>query len=318
MSVRSRMGRALGLRSVRAWRQRRHQDPSLARPSDYHRAILSPKQGNALIHDALVAGRPFLVGRAGTVELDCVTHFVGARRAGASKAGYPESVVSMMANNAGFFPVTDDTLDRFAEEYLEAVSQLDAICVWFNRGESDLAREFCPRADLIALRSLEPYYHEEPWSIELAGKRVLVVHPFADSIVENYEMRRRLLFEDPRILPEFELHVLKAVQSIAGEHVEHASWFDALGHMKSGMEAIDFDVCIVGAGAYGLPLAAHAKRLGKIAIHMGGATQILFGIRGGRWDNHEIISKLYNEHWPRPKPSEIPRDYEKVEDGAYW
>jgi hypothetical protein len=318
MSLRSQIGRVLGVKAVRAWEQRRQPQQSLAKPSDYHKAILTLSEGNSLIREALIAGGPYLAGRAGTVELDCITHHLETRRGRASKKDYPESVVFMMSNNAGFFPATNGTLDRFAEQYLEAVRQLDAMCVWFNRGESDLAREFCSRADLVPLRSLEPYYHEEPWSIELAGKRVLVVHPFADSIVENYEQRRRLLFENPLILPDFELHVLKAIQSIAGEKTEYTSWFEALSYMKLGMEAIDFDVCIVGAGAYGLPLAAHAKSLGKIAIHMGGATQVLFGIRGGRWDDHEIISKLYNEHWTRPKPTETPRHFDRVENGAYW
>ena len=316
-SLRKQIRRAPGVAFIRAWQKGRRREPDSLKPSDYHKPIHTLGEGNALIRDALSAGRPYLVGRPGTVELDCLTYYLKARRTRRPKA-YPSTVVSMMANNAGFFPATDGSLDGFVEEYLEAVRQLDALCVWFNRGESDLAREFCPRADLIPLRSLEPYYHDNTWSVELAGKRVLVVHPFADSILENYGQRRRLLFEDARVLPEFDLHVLKAVQSIAGEHSEHASWFDALKYMTSQMEAVDFDVCIVGAGAYGLPLAAHAKRLGRIALHMGGATQILFGIRGGRWDQHEIISKLYNEHWTRPKPSETPRQYEKVEGGAYW
>jgi hypothetical protein len=198
------------------------------------------------------------------------------------------------------------------------VRQLDAIGVWFNRGENDLVREFCPRADLVPLMSLEPYYHEDPWSVQLSGKKVLVIHPFAETIAENYAQRRQLLFNDSRVLPDFDLHVLKAVQSIAGEHTEHISWFDALSYIKSQMEAADFDVCIVGAGAYGLPLAAHAKKLGKMAVHLAGATQILFGIRGRRWDDHSIISRLYNEHWTRPKSGETPSHYRKVEDGAYW
>lgn len=311
MSLRSKIRRVPGVGAVRAWQQGR------LKRSDYHSTILTFSQGNSLIRSALMAGRPYLVGRAGSTELACVTHYLRARRAGAPK-DYPRRVVFAMSNLSGFFPAINETLDGFAEEYVEAVRQLDAIGVWFNRGESDLVREFCPRADLVPLMSLEPYYHEDPWSIELAGKRVLVVHPFADSIVENYGQRRRLLFKDPRVLPDFELRVVKAVQSIAGEHAEHASWFDALSYMKSEMEAVDFDVCIIGAGAYGLPLAAHAKRLGKMAIHLGGATQVLFGIRGRRWDDDRIISKLYNEHWSRPKPWETPRQYKKVEGGAYW
>ena len=317
MSLRSVVRRVPGVKAFRAWQRARLEQRAHPRPSDYHRRILTLGEGNALIWSKLIAGRPYLAGRAGSVELDCVTHYLASRRAGAPR-DYPDSVASSMCNNAGFFPGTNEMLDGFSEEYLRAARQLDTIGVWFIRGENTLARDFCPRADLVPPRSLEPYYHQDPWSIALAGKRVLVVHPFADSIVENYEHRRKLLFDDPRVLPDFELHVLKAVQSIAGEQTEHASWFAALSYMKSEMEAVDFDVCVVGAGAYGLPLAAHAKRLGKMAVHMGGATQILFGIRGRRWDQHEIISTLYNENWTRPKPSETPRHQDRVEDGAYW
>ena len=313
-------GRLPGARAVASWlgHKRTANDRAPLRPSDYHRAILSLEDGNALIRGALVSGRSFLAGRPGTVELDCVTHYLKHRRGGESSP-YPGAVAFHMGNNAGFFPATAEDLDRFAREYLHAVGALDAVAVWFNPGESDLAREFCREAELIPLRSLEPYYHRVPWSAKLAGKRVLVIHPFADSIADNYAHIRQVLFEDPSVLPAFELRVLKAVQSIAGEETEFASWFDALDHMKSEMEAVEFDVCIVGAGAYGLPLAAYAKAMGKVAIHMGGATQVLFGIRGRRWDEHEVISKFYNEHWTRPRPSETPRNFRQVEDGgAYW
>ena len=57
---------------------------------------------------------------------------------------------------------------------------------------------------------------------------------------------------------------------------------------------------------------------GLTLLDLGGATQILFGIRGRRWDDHRIISKLYNEHWTRPKPTETPRHFDRVENGAYW
>jgi len=223
-----------------------------------------------------------------------------------------------MLAGPGFFDAKGDNLDDFAKEYLGAIQQVDVMGVWFNRGENDVVREFCPGAELIMLGDIEPYYHPNPWSRALRGRRVLVIHPFAESIKENYERHRERLFRDPNVLPPFDLRVIKAVQSIAGEATEFPSWFDALAHMKREMDATTFDVCIVGAGAYGLPLAAHAKRSGLKAIHMGGATQILFGIKGQRWHEHEIISKLYNNYWTRPKPSEIPHNFRSVEDGAYW
>ena len=47
---------------------------------------------------------------------------------------------------------------------------------------------------------------------------------------------------------------------------------------------------------------------------MGGATQLLFGIKGKRWDDMGI----YNGYWVRPDETERPKGLEKVEEGCYW
>jgi len=82
--------------------------------------------------------------------------------------------------------------------------------------------------------------------------------------------------------------------------------------------ARQFDVAIVGAGAYSIPVLAHAKLLGKFAIHLGGAVQILFGIKGRRWDSHEIGSRFYNNYWSRPLEEETPKNTAIIEDSCYW
>ena len=50
-------------------------------------------------------------------------------------------------------------------------------------------------------------------------------------------------------------------------------------------------------------LAAYIKKLGKKSIVTAGATQLLFGIKGARWDNAETPVP-YNDNWIRPKESE--------------
>ena len=50
-----------------------------------------------------------------------------------------------------------------------------------------------------------PFYYKDPWTKELAGKRVLVIHPFADDILSQYKNHRTQIWKDPDILPEFEL-----------------------------------------------------------------------------------------------------------------
>ena len=47
------------------------------------------------------------------------------------------------------------------------------------------------------------------------------------------------------------------------------SWFDALDKMYKDIRELDFDVAIVGCGAYGLPLAAKIKSLGKAGHSFG-------------------------------------------------
>ena len=117
----------------------------------------------------------------------------------------------------------------------------------------------------------------------MRGKRVLVVHPFAETIEKQYE-KRTLLFKNPETLPQFEsLETIKAVQSIAGNQTNFKDWFEALDYMEKEMDKCNYDIVILGCGAYGFPLAAYAKSQGKKAIYMGGVTQFLFGIKGKRY-----------------------------------
>jgi hypothetical protein len=88
--------------------------------------------------------------------------------------------------------------------------------------------------------------------------------------------------------------------------------------MKEKITNADFDIALIGCGAYGLPLAAHVKRLGKKGIHLASYVQTLFGIYGKRWADLEEYSEVINEHWARPLPSEVPPNHTKVEGGAYW
>lgn len=303
------------MNKIRVFWARRKQGQALLRDTDYSRPILEQADANMMLLSRIKSGEPFMASRLGGIELNCLWYFMNNRP---GERPYPAGIADALGNFAGFFPLTGDALDEFCKVYLDAVRQADAMGVWLYVNENRVLMDYCPNAALMQPRALEPYYHSEPWSAALRGKRVLVVHPFAESIREQYENKRTLLFENPEVLPEFHLHTIRAVQSIAGEPTSFATWFDALDSMKAAMDAVEYDVCIIGAGAYGLPLAAHAKRSGRSAIHMGGATQILFGIKGRRWDDHEVISKLYNEAWVRPQAGETPQSFTTVEDGCYW
>jgi hypothetical protein len=152
----------------------------------------------------------------------------------------------------------------------------------------------------------------------LAGKRVLVISPFAATIEQQYRKRRRLWPTNPEVLPDFDLSVLRSPLSAFLAPPEYPDWFAALDAMKEQMASLKFDAVIVGAGAWSLPLVAYGKQLGAWSIHMGGATQLLFGIKGGRWDNFTKVASLYNDDWTRPSTTETPGNVALVEGGCYW
>ena len=168
------------------------------------------------------------------------------------------------------------------------------------------------------LEDLEPIFTKNPWTKALEGKKVLVVHPFVDSITSQYQRKEKLF--DNNVLPDFDLEVIPAVQSIAGQKTEFKDWFQALDSMKEQIAKRDFDVCILGCGAYGFPLASFVKNMGKQSIHMGGVTQLLFGIKGKRWEQYIVYpySNLFNEYWVRPNQNETPQQSKVVEGGCYW
>ena len=293
-------------------------DRARLRRNLYHSEIRFSQEGQDTIADLLVENRPLMISRLGSVELSCLRFYLERRQG--TKRPYRSRTCALMANPAGFFPIRDDLLDSFAELYLQELRKSDLMGVWFNLYEDVVCNRYCPDAALVDFDCLEPFRFEKPWSRHLAGRTVLVVHPFAASIRKQYQDKRHLLFTDQAVLPDFELKTLRSVQSIDGVRGRFVTWFDAYRHMCDEVAKISFDICIIGAGAYGLPLAAFVKDLGRQAIHLGGVTQILFGIKGKRWETQyaDSTAKLFNEHWTRPLPEETPENMNQIEKGCYW
>ena len=85
-------------------------------------------------------------------------------------------------------------------------------------------------------------------------------------------------------------------RQVAGNTEGYETWFDALKQMESEIDKADFDVALIGCGAYGFPSAAYCKSIGKQGIHTGGSLQLYFGIKGKRWDRFSF----YNEFLGKP------------------
>ena len=299
--------------------------------NDSGRNILDAEQGNTCIRNLLLTEKPIMISRLGSTELLCIANYIQVREFMSSKGWkkyadairydsavyWREITKQSILNFSGFFPVTEAMLEKFSKDFLNHTLNIDVLGIWSPFFEDYVCQHYCKNATLVPLICLEPYFFKNPWSNALKEKKVLVIHPFEESIRRQFH-KRNLLFSNPDILPDFKLSTMKSVQSIAGSKTNFQSWFEAYDSMCEKINKIEFDIALIGAGAYGLPLASFIKTIGKQAIHLGGATQILFGIKGKRWDDHEVISSLYNEHWVRPLDCEIPEKHKIVESGCYW
>ena len=283
-------------------------------------SILAEIQGqdaSDLIKLELLSDKPTMIARIGSTELQAIVYHINSKKLIKRPLALIQKqfVLKKMNILSGFYPSTEVNIARFSQLMMEDFKEVNILGSW-RKEEKIIANEL-KQAKKIRLEDIEPYYHQSPWTTALKNKRILVIHPFEESIRHQYE-KRAFLFNLPDILPEFELKTIKAVQSIAGNKPDFDDWFAALESMKEQINQADFDIALIGCGAYGFPLAAHVKRNGKKAVLMGGALQILFGIKGKRWESHPYVSKLINEHWIRPLDIEKPENSIKIDGGSYW
>ena len=278
-----------------------------------------------MIYNLLMLDNPCMIARFGSVELQAIidsfypptiSNAIRFVKGEIPSWGYAPSTMRTMRINAGFFPVTPKKLNRFGELMKDCMKEVDILGSW--RPEEAEVLDMMPQCTRVPLYTLEPYYFEHTWMPALEGKKVLVIHPFEDTIRKQHA-RLDKLFANPEMAPHYELKTIKAVQSIAGNQPEGFNdWFEALDWMKREIDKTDFDIAIIGCGAYGFPLAAYVKQIGKKAIHLGGATANLFGIRSNMVDNSEQLSALVNEYWVRASKEETPNGKELVEGSLYW
>jgi len=274
---------------------------------------------NNAIRRALESGKPTLVGRLSCgAEIDIITKYL---------AGEPVPPKEKYHVFSGIYPLTNDTMSEYIGIWKDALRSfgpddfMARMCQWDDTTEI-VTRTMCSGTRYnpeFGYCALEPYRYEVPWSKALEGKTVLVIHPFIESI-ECQMRRRETLFEDPSVLPQMTMKYIQTVQSL-GYAQPHASWGESLRYMYKEIDNIGhFDVALVAGGAYAMPLAAYAKnRKNASAVVMGGTSQLLFGLKGKRWDTiPNVANKYYSKAWMYPLSVDTPKDAHLTEGGCYW
>ncbi len=293
-------------------------------PSHFNgRVIHQGQTANNMVLFELQKNKPCYITRFGSIEFKTIRQFykqIKKPRAKFSK-GYKDDI----RYAAGFFTPTDEQLTQFCCDSLQALKNVDIFQAWCytmskKYSEKDILEVYNKDAKLVSHEAIAfPFRYKEPWTQYLEGKKVLVCHPFVESIKSQYQKREKL-FDNPKVLPKFELITMKVVQGLgdAKETKEFENWYDAFHSMCKKIDTIDFDIALVSGGAYGMLLSNHIKEQGKQVVHLAGALQLLFGIYGHRYEGSDFI----NEHWIRPNQNETPQNMEKYTSiestPAYW
>jgi hypothetical protein len=274
--------------------------------------MITEIEGNQIIKNNLKENKLFAVSRIATGFETIVTHQI------LSGLKVTEEQLYFLSIQAGFY---GRNVEDFFEEYSKGIACGDLQVVWngsmIDNIQDKIFEKLSPNSIKVGFKIVEPYYFDDPWSQELEGKNVLVINPFSQSIRYQYK-RREKIWPDSNMLPKFNLLTYTSVQSVGGQG-PHSSWKESLEIMKKDISELDFDIALLGCGSYGLPLVNFIKNeMNKSAIYIGGATQILFGVKGKRWDENKNINKFYNENWRRPFDIEVPEKFKLVEGGCYW
>ena len=278
-------------------------------------------------------------GKIGTSEFNAIRSYL-QRKNQDFKYSYPPFVIREMTQNAGLWaPKSMDmetVIDEWAEETIKAITNLNVAVSWSPSAkaqELELLNTWAPNAKKVVLRALEPYYTpENQYTQKMTKGKIAVVSPFADSITEQWLIKSKVFPESgPAGKMWMDNQELVPIKAFYGPNMTpqnySLTWSQEI--LDSGpLKAVEFlcqevvnsgaKYAFVGIGAISLPLVNRLKNNGITAIHTGGGTQIMFGVKGNRWSNHDVISKFFNENWVKPNLDEIPSAANKVEGGCYW
>ena len=150
----------------------------------------------------------------------------------------------------------------------------------------------------------------------MKNKRVLVISCFDGIIKQQYDTGNiyKLGLNFPQITG---LTTVKFPYCFLNNG-EHENYFETLEVVFNEIKMQEFDIALLGCGAYGHMLTHRIHdELNKDAIYIGGCITNLFGILSSREKQHTDLKP--NEYWITNIPDDYkPENYKAIENGCYW
>jgi hypothetical protein len=262
---------------------------------------------------ALVADECLFVGRNGSTELETIL------------AIYPIDANATLLECAGIWNYYEDWVSA-AKQATEATDIYAA--GWYKLAAEKEADWLKDKSSIkVPLETLEPYYLYEHvrWTKLLEGQRVATISPFAESFVKQYKKRAAIwggnvdtiLPPNMTLLPVVTGFAPRIAASRATWPPGITNWMEAVDYVVDKTVAENPNVVLIGCGAMGMIIGHKLYQRGLIVIVVGGALQVLFGLKGRRWEDH-IVHQFWNDAWIWPPEDQTPNNADIIEGGCYF
>lgn len=285
---------------------------------DFKYVNKSANEASEIIAKWILQERPFIVSRFGNVELEWYYQTQILDKNIFARLYYYFTFKTevwrrrdLKINHPYFIPSDLSNSLFFRERMHEVVPEIDLLASW-SKGEISSYVKLKKNIPKTFLFDIEPYKAKNPWTLALKGKKVLIIHPMVELFQQQMMVNDKLFDRD--ILPDFEIVPLQAL--FFGDE-KYPQWIDVFNYYNERINNLQFDVAIVGCGTWGMPICKVIKDKGKGVVHLGGATQILFGIMGKRWQSWPEYSKMVNDNWIT-EHKQVPKVANIIEGSCYW
>lgn len=246
-----------------------------------------------------------------------------------STVNYLKNAIKTMKNNAGIKLSDLNSVIKYSQLYLQPFDKCDLYTDWETYGNvykgihishDFITKTFAVSKKPVWARTLDifEYIHADPWTLQLTGKKILIISSFVKTIEKNMKDASKIYNID--LFPNCSFVYLKPPQTNGTNEsrdfkVELDEFCKEINKIKDS-----FDVALVSCGGYGNLVCNHIFDIGKSAIYVGGVLQMYFGILGNRWvqERPDILRLYLNEKWHRPEAEERPKGFEKIENSCYW
>jgi hypothetical protein len=251
------------------------------------------------LSDLLTSDEPVSIIRFGNVE---VTSLLG------------QGIYEQMYSNAGFYG-DEKCYQYWKKLYIEALFKCNGIldvcsCASFQICGDLMIKLNCWKPTL-------PYIEDPSWWIQLIeeiSEPIGVVSFFKKDIEEQIPNLSQIWVR--RTLRKKKFNVVESWNTITGNK-PHKDWNETFEKLKERVDSqTDTKLWLISCGCYGLPLCEYIRQKGGKAIYVGGLLQLIFGLKGSRWEDREEVTRHYNQYWKYPTTK--PENYNSVEGGCYW